>query len=32
MPDEQAIFDFLRLVYIEPVNRVGEKAVTKISE
>jgi len=32
MPDEQAIFEFLRLQYVEPAARVGETAVTKISE
>ena len=32
MPDEQAIFEFLRLVFVEPSARVGETAVSKISE
>ena len=32
MQDEQAIFEFLRLRYVEPVDRVNERAVTKISE
>lgn len=32
MPDEGAIFEFLRLKYVEPAARLGEKSVSKISE
>jgi hypothetical protein len=32
MSDEGAIFEFLRLKYVEPAARLGEKSVSKISE